>query len=169
MSTADKGAGPFMPSDHSESSTLISRCAADITPEPVQWLWPGRIAIGKQTLIAGEAGLGKSQIGEAEKLTHKAVALALKGNVACLRLCLDRIVPPRRDRLVNFTLPAMNSAGGATKAMAAITTAVASGEVTPSEAAELSRLVDGYIKILEINEIERRLKVLEEKAARDAQ
>src|SRR5437764_14538279 len=63
MSTADKGAGPFLPSRNSESSALISRCAADITPEPVQWLWPGRIAIGKQTLIAGEAGLGKSQIG----------------------------------------------------------------------------------------------------------
>ena len=26
------------------------------------WLWPSRIAIGKQTLIAGEPGLGKSQI-----------------------------------------------------------------------------------------------------------
>ena len=34
-----------------------------IMPKPIEWLWPGRIAIGKQTLIAGEAGLGKSQIG----------------------------------------------------------------------------------------------------------
>jgi RecA-family ATPase len=32
-------------------------------PKPVEWLWPQRVAIGKQTLIAGEAGLGKSQIG----------------------------------------------------------------------------------------------------------
>ena len=46
----------------SGEARLISRCAADIEPEPVEWLWPGRIAIGKQTLIAGEAGLGKSQI-----------------------------------------------------------------------------------------------------------
>jgi putative DNA primase/helicase len=43
--------------------TLVSRRAADITPQPIEWLWPGRVAIGKQTLIAGEAGLGKSQIG----------------------------------------------------------------------------------------------------------
>src|SRR5262252_3177824 len=42
--------------------TLIAQCAADVTPEPVEWLWPGRIAIGKQTLVAGEPGLGKSQI-----------------------------------------------------------------------------------------------------------
>ena len=39
--------------------------------------------------------------GEAEKLTRKAVVLALKGDVACLRLCLDRLVPPRRDRPVH--------------------------------------------------------------------
>jgi putative DNA primase/helicase len=43
-------------------ASLMLRCAADIVPKPVEWLWPGRIAIGKLTLIAGEAGLGKSQI-----------------------------------------------------------------------------------------------------------
>jgi putative DNA primase/helicase len=41
---------------------LATVCAADIEPQPVEWLWPDRIAIGKQTLIAGEAGLGKSQV-----------------------------------------------------------------------------------------------------------
>jgi len=30
------------------------------SPEPVQWLWPGRFALGKLSLIAGEPGLGKS-------------------------------------------------------------------------------------------------------------
>jgi putative DNA primase/helicase len=48
--------------DRSAARTLIMQCAADVTPESVEWLWPGRIAIGKQTLIAGEAGLGKSQL-----------------------------------------------------------------------------------------------------------
>lgn len=33
---------------------------ADVKPEPVDWLWPGRIALGKLTLIAGDPGLGKS-------------------------------------------------------------------------------------------------------------
>jgi putative DNA primase/helicase len=44
------------------NASLMLRCAADIAPQSVEWLWPGRIAIGKLTLIAGEAGLGKSQI-----------------------------------------------------------------------------------------------------------
>jgi putative DNA primase/helicase len=41
---------------------LIARCAADVKPEPVKWLWASRVALGKLTLIAGEAGLGKSQL-----------------------------------------------------------------------------------------------------------
>jgi len=41
---------------------LVMRCMADVTPEKIEWLWPGRIAIGKQTLIGGEPGLGKSQL-----------------------------------------------------------------------------------------------------------
>ena len=43
-------------------SNLISSCALDITPEAVEWLWAGRLAIGKHTCIAGEPGTGKSQL-----------------------------------------------------------------------------------------------------------
>ena len=32
----------------------------DVTPELVRWLWPGRFALGKLTLLAGDPGLGKS-------------------------------------------------------------------------------------------------------------
>jgi hypothetical protein len=52
--------------------------------------------------------------------------------------------------------------------MAAITTAVANGELTPTEATELSRVIDGFIKAIEATEIERRLRLLEERAIRDA-
>ena len=82
--------------------------------------------------------------------------------MVALRLCLDRIVPPRRDRPVHFTIPELNSAADAAKAMAAITTAVAQGELTPAEAGELSRLVECYVKAIEVTEIERRLQALEE-------
>lgn len=44
---------------------LIIRRASDVIPQPVVWLWPGRIALGKLTLIAGEPGLGKSQVATA--------------------------------------------------------------------------------------------------------
>ena len=48
--------------DAERESKLVVQCAAGISPERVEFLWLGRIAIGKQSLLAGEAGLGKSQI-----------------------------------------------------------------------------------------------------------
>jgi len=101
-------------------------------------------------------------------ITRKAIELAKRGDLVALRLCLERIVPPRRDRPVNFTLPEINSVDHATRAMATITTAVANGELTPAEAVELSRVIEGYVKALEATEIERRLRLLEERAIRDA-
>ena len=37
-------------------------CLDDIEMEPINWLWDKRIALGKLNLIAGQPGLGKSQI-----------------------------------------------------------------------------------------------------------
>src|SRR5690606_4585556 len=48
-----------------DQQLTVSRCLADVTPEPVEWLWPGRIALGKLGLMAGAPGLGKSQLAAA--------------------------------------------------------------------------------------------------------
>lgn len=37
-------------------------CMADVEPEPVDWIWSGRLARRKLTLLAGDPGMGKSQI-----------------------------------------------------------------------------------------------------------
>lgn len=37
-------------------------CMSDIEMKPISWLWPDRIACGKLTVIAGNPGLGKSQL-----------------------------------------------------------------------------------------------------------
>ena len=100
--------------------------------------------------------------GEAEILIRKAIQKAKQGNVPALRMCLDRILPPRRERPVRFKLPGLGSAKDASKAMEAITVAVACAELTTTEAGELSRLVESYVKIIEVTEIERRIQALEE-------
>lgn len=35
-------------------------CLADVERQPIHWLWPGRIALGKLTMVTGNPGLGKS-------------------------------------------------------------------------------------------------------------
>ena len=103
--------------------------------------------------------------GESEALTRKAIELALKGDAQALRMCLDRIVPPRKDRPVSFKLPPIVTAGDAVKAFTAIAEAVAGGELTPSEAAEFGKLLDGFTRALEASEFEERITKLEAKAS----
>jgi hypothetical protein len=99
--------------------------------------------------------------GEARALTRKAVEMALAGNGMALRLCLDRILPPRRERHVSLKLPTLESAADAVAAIAEITAALAAGEVTLGEASQLTRLIEGYVRALEAGEFEQRLRALE--------
>jgi hypothetical protein len=59
--------------------------------------------------------------GEGEALTRKAVELALASDPAALRLCLERILPPCRERIVKFVLPPIESAADIAAAMKAVT------------------------------------------------
>jgi hypothetical protein len=97
----------------------------------------------------------------AKDITEKAIELAKAGDSTALRLCLDRIVPARKDRHIAFKLPKMESPEHAVKAAAAIVEAVAGAELTPSEAAEMMKLVEGYTRILEAEDHEQRLRALE--------
>ena len=104
--------------------------------------------------------------GEAEALTRKAIDMALAGDTTAMRLCFERIAPPRKDRPVRFALPELTCAADAVQASAALLGAVAEGELTPSEAAELGKLVASYVSALKATQFEQRLARLEEAAQR---
>jgi hypothetical protein len=99
--------------------------------------------------------------GEAEGLMRKAVELALAGDVAALRMCLDRVAPPRKDAPVTFALPAMTCARDAAQAAGAVLGAVSEGELTPAEGAHVMALVEAYRRTFETTELEARLTALE--------
>ena len=99
--------------------------------------------------------------GDAEAIMQKAIELAKSGDSSALRMCMDRLFPPRKDRHVSFALPKLNRAADAAQASAAIVEAVASGELTPSEAGELSKIVDVYTRALQAADFEERLERLE--------
>jgi hypothetical protein len=99
--------------------------------------------------------------GEGEALTRKAIELGLKGDITALRLCLDRLAPPRRDRHVSFELPKIENAKDAAGAITAMLEAVAAGDLTPSEASEVTKLLDTYVKVFEAVEIAERVERLE--------
>jgi hypothetical protein len=47
-------------STKSEARHIVSRRLSDVRMRPIEWVWHGRIARGKHTTFAGEAGVGKS-------------------------------------------------------------------------------------------------------------
>jgi hypothetical protein len=104
--------------------------------------------------------------GEAEGLTRKAVEMALGGDTTALRLCLERLVPPRKDKPVAITLPKLMSVGDLPGVTSAVLEAVAAGDMTPSEGEAVSRLVEVHRRAVETADMEQRLAALEAKAER---
>ena len=94
--------------------------------------------------------------GEAEALTRKAIELAQDGDTVALRLCLDRLLPVRKDRPITI-----ETADDLPKATGAVVAAVAAGELTPSEAAEISKTLDVHVRAIEATELHRRMAALE--------
>jgi hypothetical protein len=102
--------------------------------------------------------------GQYEALTQKAIEKALEGDGVALRLCLDRISPPRKDAPITIDLPAVTSASDAVAASAALLDAVAAGEVTPGEAGRVMALLVAHKSIVEAGDLESRIAALEERS-----
>jgi hypothetical protein len=100
--------------------------------------------------------------GQAEALTQKAVEMALGGDTVALKLCLERIYPARKDRAVRFALPPISSPRDAADIAAAVAEAVAEGRLTPSEAAELGKVIDVYVRAYQTAELNERVARVEE-------
>ena len=99
--------------------------------------------------------------GEADALTRKAIEMAKEGDGPALRMCLDRLAPPRKDSPVCFDLPPIKSVADAVGASSSLLSAVAGGDVTPDEAARIMSLLTSHKVLVETGEFERRLEVLE--------
>jgi len=98
--------------------------------------------------------------GEVEVLVRKCIAMALEGDPGALRLCLERILPPRRETTVQLDLPPIAD-GGAPGVIAAIIKAVGDGEVTPGEGQKLAGTVVHHLRATEVAELEQRIASLE--------
>lgn len=103
--------------------------------------------------------------GESEALSRKAVELALDGDTAALRLCLERIVPPIKEHAISgVNLPFIDNPGAIPEAINKIGQHLAAGEILPSQAAALCNVLEQYRRHFETTELEERISKLEEGA-----
>src|SRR5262249_26712831 len=110
---------------------------------------------------------------DAEAIGRKAIELAKAGDIAAIRMCMDRLGPARKGEPGVFDLPPprparrrLAAAAGSVAAAASIVAAVAAGDLTPSEGADLAKVIDVYVGALEAYGFDERLTKLESAADR---
>jgi hypothetical protein len=96
----------------------------------------------------------------APQLVEKVVQLALEGDTTALRLCLERVCPPIKAQSEPVKLGKLT--GTLAERGQKIIAAMGKGIVAPSEASAALQALATQARIQEIDELERRVAVLEE-------
>src|SRR5262249_17328986 len=105
---------------------------------------------------------------ESEALMEKMITLAKMGDDIAMRLCVERIMPPRRERPVPLRLPRIESEADARRAVTEVMEAMSEGEITPREADQLLRAVAGAGCTMQSGEVVARLNWMEQQIAANA-
>lgn len=103
--------------------------------------------------------------GDAEAVVRAVVDKAKSGDMTAARIVVDRLLPLRRGRPVQLSLPMINGAKDLLAAQGIVVEALAAGDVTAEEAATVSAVLETHRKIIETEELADRLQRLEEKMA----
>lgn len=101
--------------------------------------------------------------GKSEQLTAKLLEMALEGNLQAMRMCLDRTVPPRKERSINLDLRPITCLQDRMLQFEDLTSAVAEGRITPSEGESISNILISQAKTLQVVEFARRLPQIDDK------
>jgi hypothetical protein len=86
--------------------------------------------------------------GEGQKITQKMLQVALEGNPRCLEYFMDRLMPPRRGRVLEQPLPKISGVNDIGPALAAITSQLNNGELTTEEASDMFGLLERYARAI---------------------
>jgi hypothetical protein len=97
----------------------------------------------------------------AESIAAKIIELEEQGEMGALRACMDRLVPAIKHQPVAVELPPIEKPADAVEAAASIVAAVAAGDVSATEAAQLAKVVDVYVRAVDSKGFDERLTKLE--------
>ncbi len=110
---------------------------------------------------SASAELRKQLSRHGAELVEKAVELALAGDVAALRICLDRIAPPLKAQAAPLSVELPADAGLAGTARAFVD-AAASGEIPADTAGQMVTALASLARVQEVDELAARIAALEQ-------
>ncbi len=99
----------------------------------------------------------------AAELIQKAVDLAKDGDTTALRICIDRLIPPARESAIELSIPETSTISACLAAQVLVVAAVSSGNLLPGEGQALSTLIEHQRRALETQQLEQRMKIIEDK------
>jgi hypothetical protein len=100
----------------------------------------------------------------APELVAKVVEMAKAGDAAALRICLDRLIPPAKAKDDPVSLPSLTDSLADNSR--AIIKALGEGELTPEEATTVLQALASQVRIIEADEIDKRIAALERAAGK---
>jgi hypothetical protein len=85
----------------------------------------------------------------AEEILDDVIGRAKEGEKTAMRLCMERILAPKRERAITIDLPVIETAGDARRALAVVTAELGEGGITLGEATKLIALIDRMVRLIE--------------------
>ena len=110
-----------------------------------------------QTTMAAEALMVK----DAENVVRAVIEKATSGDMTAAKIILDRVAPVRKGSPVALDLPKVRTASDVAEAIANVIHEMASGTITPDEAASIAGVIELRRRAIETVELEERLTRLE--------
>jgi hypothetical protein len=96
-----------------------------------------------------------------ETILKKAALMAIQGDPTALRLCVERLLPARRNSPVRFKLPPINSAADVARALTKVLQGVANGKLAPAEGEKITAMLETVQRIIESVDYGKRIEALE--------
>ena len=119
-----------------------------------------RGALNRATVLAQELLAAR-----VESIAGKLIELAEGGDMRAIRVCMDRLMPAIKHQPIAVELPPIETAADSVAAASTIAAAVAAGELTATEAAELAKVIDTYVGALATKGFDERLTKLENESS----
>ena len=126
---------------------------------------PGnRFGHGRPAGSRNKASLLLDQLleGEGPAILQKVIQHAKKGDRTAMRLCLERLCPPRRERLLKLALPEIHTASDVNAAFRTVVQALGQGEITTDQAEHFINVLEFGRKAIDTEQVANRLAKLEE-------
>ena len=96
-----------------------------------------------------------------EPVIRKCIAMAIQGDATAMRLCLDRILPARRELPVKIGKLSTRTAQDIATASETVTRKVTAGELTPGQGQAFADILDRRREVIVTQDLDQRLRAVE--------